>query len=79
VTRSLGKALAAVVGLVETVVAWQQGKGFCAEQQHATVGQAVLSVEVKVKASNKSIYQSKPHVLFFFSHTTPPGRDNINM
>jgi hypothetical protein len=40
-----------MVGLVEAVVARQQGKCFCAGQQHATIGQAVLSVEVKVRVT----------------------------
>jgi hypothetical protein len=44
VTRFQDNEWAAMVGLVEVVVAGQQGKSVCTQQQHATVGQAVLSV-----------------------------------
>jgi hypothetical protein len=42
VTHFHGKALAAVVELVEAVVARRQGKRIWARQQHATVGRAML-------------------------------------
>jgi hypothetical protein len=43
VTRFQDKGWAAVVGLVEAVVSGQQGKSVCT-RQHATIGQAVISV-----------------------------------
>jgi hypothetical protein len=43
VTRFHGNAWAAMLEPVEVVIARQQGKCVCAGQQHATVGQAVLS------------------------------------